>query len=143
MKQYRQMEGKQPKDSTNKSQRQTCSRGQESHKNINLEPITWAQRTCADPSRPYARCVSPREFISMLKLSIQEALSAWGTRSPLALTFFMLPLSQSSLSTGRRDLLKTFHLGLNVPRPLTLCIEYLLWVSVFKQDISKHSVFVH
>jgi hypothetical protein len=42
--------------------------------------------------------------------------------SPLALTFFLPPLLWGSLRPKGRDLMEIVHIGLRVPRFLTLCI---------------------
>lgn len=42
--------------------------------------------------------------------------------STLDLRLFLLPLLHSSLSSGRKDLVETPHLGLSGPSSLTLCI---------------------
>ena len=52
---------------------------------------------------------------------IYKALLLWHLSYPLAVTISLHPLFQSSLSPERRDLMKTSHLGLSMPRSLTFC----------------------
>ena len=52
---------------------------------------------------------------------VQKALFPWCLPFPLALTTFLLPLSQESLSTNGRDLMLTFNFGASIWRCLPLC----------------------
>ena len=52
---------------------------------------------------------------------VWKALFPWCLPPHLALKIFLPPLPQSSLSPEGRDLMKTFHLELGVPRSLTPC----------------------
>jgi hypothetical protein len=62
---------------------------------------------------------------------IQRALLSWCPTSSLALILFPPPLWQGFLiHEGKGDLMKTSHLGLSLPRSLTLH-DVCLWVSVF------------
>lgn len=48
---------------------------------------------------------------------------------PLALTFSLPPLLQSSLISEGKDLIETSHLGMHVPRFLTLCpLDHCIFV---------------
>lgn len=47
---------------------------------------------------------------------------SWFISFPLALTLFLSPLPWGSLSSARSDLMQISHLGLSVPRSLTLFI---------------------
>ena len=51
-----------------------------------------------------------------------EGLVSFCLPLPLALTFFLPPLTWGSMSPEGQDLMKISHLGLSVPRPLTLWI---------------------
>lgn len=61
---------------------------------------------------------------------VWKALFHWCLLSSLTLIIFLLPVPQGSLSPEVGSLLETAHLGLNVPRPLSLSIAHLC-VSVF------------
>lgn len=60
------------------------------------------------------------EFICAPGLGL-NSLFLWCPPTFPALTIFPPPLPQSSWSPEGRDLKKTKHLGLSVPKPLTLC----------------------
>jgi hypothetical protein len=54
-----------------------------------------------------------------------EGLVFLACPSPLALTYnilFLPPLLPGSLSPEERDLMEISHLGLSIPRSLTLCV---------------------
>jgi hypothetical protein len=50
---------------------------------------------------------------------IQRTTVCWGPPSSLDLS---TSVSTGSLSSEGRDLMETFHLGMSVPRSLTLCV---------------------
>lgn len=62
-------------------------------------------------------CVGPSVF---KRLCVHQGVP-WWPPSPLALTFFMPPVLQGSLSPEERHLMEECHLVLSIPRSLTLC----------------------
>lgn len=58
---------------------------------------------------------------SLCELTCAAALSCGSRHPPMALTVFLPPLLPRSLSPEERGLMKTFHLGLRVPKSLIVC----------------------
>lgn len=81
--------------------------------------------SCVDP--PHAAMVSMSSYMYQ---SCCIWKFPWCHLSPLALLIFPLPLLHSSLSLEERGLMKSSHLGLRVPRTVTLHVVQL-WVSAF------------
>lgn len=99
------------------TQRPTCSRNQEPHKNTKLKSCNmFAEglvRTRVDPA---LASVSVSSYDP--GLFIQRALFFCCPPSFLALTLFLPPLLCGSLSSEGRNLMETSHIELRVPRTL-------------------------
>ena len=76
-------------------------------------------QTCAGPVHV---CLTLCELMWALLMLISGPLFTWCPPSTQALTLFLTPLSQDSLSRKGRELMETPHLGLSVPGYLTPCI---------------------
>lgn len=85
-----------------------------------LPPLSDGTPSGLDLCRPRACCHSLCAFISASVLLCLEDFP-WSHLSPLALFIFLSPLLQSSLSPEEKCLMKTSHLGLSVPKSLSLC----------------------
>lgn len=112
-----------------KNERPMCSHTLESHKNSQLEATILMQRTWCSLCRPCAYCFSLYKFIWASFMLIYRLLFAWCPPSPLAFPLF-LPFPWGSLISERRNLMETSHIGMGIPRSLTLWVV-LLRVSVF------------
>jgi hypothetical protein len=82
---------------------------------VSTSPLSAGTPFALDLCRPCGCCHSLCEF-----MSVSLAVCPWYPRSPLAPTLFLSPLPQGSLSPKGRDLMKTSHLGLSIPKSLTL-----------------------